>query len=91
MRCRAKRNGWQMVSAGAKRRKVIGVSHHMEMMNSFAVLEGTEEEREKTVNEEVRTKGADDFSFPAGKMMVVSQVKHFDSAFCSKDRKRRTR
>ncbi|MPC33110.1 hypothetical protein E2C01_026452 [Portunus trituberculatus] len=68
----------------------ISAPQRAETTISFTVLEGVVEEIKKAGGHEVRR--ADDFQ-PAGKILVVgdSQVRHLDSMFCAKDRKRRTR
>ncbi|MPC49671.1 hypothetical protein E2C01_043481 [Portunus trituberculatus] len=81
---------WRVVSSGAKRRKVLRATQRVETENSFAVLEGVEEEKEETGSDEVsRVEG----SLPAGKILLIgdSQVRHLDAAFCDKDSWRRTR
>ncbi|MPC87590.1 hypothetical protein E2C01_082456 [Portunus trituberculatus] len=80
----------EMKTSGAKRRKVVKAPQRVEMENSFAVLEGVEEEKEEVGSDEVRRAEG---SLPAGKILVIgdSQVRHLDTAFCDKDRRRRTR
>ncbi|MPC46724.1 hypothetical protein E2C01_040450 [Portunus trituberculatus] len=89
MKRRARRSGeWCLLVRKGERSS--GRLSEWKRKNSFAVLEGVEEEREKAGGDEVRR--ADD-SLPAGKVLVVgdSQVRHLDSAFRAKDRKRRMR
>ncbi|MPC47998.1 hypothetical protein E2C01_041762 [Portunus trituberculatus] len=70
---------WRVVSSGAKRRKILRAPQLVETSNSFAMLECVDEEREREK--------------AGGKIVVVSdsQMRHLDSGFCAKDRKRRTR
>ncbi|MPD01677.1 hypothetical protein E2C01_097215 [Portunus trituberculatus] len=79
-----------VVSSGAKRRKVLRATQRVETENSFAVLEGVEEEKEEAGSDEVRRVEG---SLPAGKLLLIvdSQVRHLDAAFYDKDKRRRTR
>ncbi|MPC66845.1 hypothetical protein E2C01_061000 [Portunus trituberculatus] len=43
---------WRLVSSGAKRGKVLRAPQQVETENSFAVLEGVEEEKEKAGGDE---------------------------------------
>ncbi|MPC34504.1 hypothetical protein E2C01_027896 [Portunus trituberculatus] len=78
---------WRVVSSGAKRRKVLRATQRVETENSLAVLEGVEEEKEEAESDEVRRVEG---SLPAGKILLIgdSQVRHLDTAFCDKDRRR---
>ncbi|MPC41217.1 hypothetical protein E2C01_034804 [Portunus trituberculatus] len=62
------------------------------MTNSFIVLEGVEEERERDKAGDDEMKRSYD-SLPADKILVVgdSHVRHLDSSFCAKYRKQRTK
>ncbi|MPC62436.1 hypothetical protein E2C01_056521 [Portunus trituberculatus] len=59
---------WRVVSSGAKRRKVLRAPQRVETLNSLAVLEGVEEEREKAGGDEVRR---EDDSLSARKILVA--------------------
>ncbi|MPC42456.1 hypothetical protein E2C01_036078 [Portunus trituberculatus] len=69
------------------RRKILRVTQRVETENSFAVLEGVEEEKEEAGSDEVRRVEG---SLPAGKIILIgdSQVRHLDAAFYDKDRRR---
>ncbi|MPC45802.1 hypothetical protein E2C01_039507 [Portunus trituberculatus] len=87
---------WRVVSSGAKRRKILKAPQRVETKNSFAVLEGVEEEKEKAEGDKVRRveeSPPTDKILSAGKILVIgdSQVRHLNMAFCDKDRERRTR
>ena len=89
---------WSVVCRGAKRRKVVKTPrlevNHVETRNPFSVLEGVaEEEPDVAGGDKERRDGADGDSLPQGRVMVFgdSQVRHLDSAFCARDRKRRER
>ncbi|MPC66808.1 hypothetical protein E2C01_060961 [Portunus trituberculatus] len=81
---------WRVVSLGTKRRKVLRATQRVETGNSFAVLEGVEEEKEEAGIDEVRRVEG---SLPVSKILLIgdSQVRHLDAAFCDKDRRMRTR
>ncbi|MPC42488.1 hypothetical protein E2C01_036110 [Portunus trituberculatus] len=55
---------WQVVSTGAKRRKVLRALYLVEMRNPFSVLEGVEKEVDVVGEDEERKVGADANSQP---------------------------
>ncbi len=76
---------------GAKRVKVLRAPS-VETKNPFNVLE---EGKEKEVDRAGggKKEGADAVTLPQGRVLVFgdSQVRHLDSVFCARDRKRRSR
>ena len=83
---------WAVVCRGAKRRKVLTAPRQeVETKNPFSVLEGeAEEEVDVAGGEEGRP---DAPTLVGGNVLVLgdSQVRHLDSAFCAKDRRKRFR
>lgn len=66
----------------------------MKMTNPFSVLEEVGEEEGHVAGEDKeRKEGADGRTLPQGRVLVLgnSQVRPLDSAFCVRDRTRRSR
>ena len=88
---------WSVVCRGAKRMKVLKAprleGRHVETRNPFSVLQGVTGEEVDAVGGDKRKEGADAVTLPQGRVFVLgdSQVRHLDSAFCARDRKRRSR
>ena len=83
---------WSVVgSAGGRRRRVLKARRRLQepgvvTANAFSVLEEEGEAEE-------RREGVDGRTLPQGNVIVFgdSQIRHLDSAFCSRDSKRRSR
>ena len=89
---------WSVVCSAGKKRRVLKARRRqaprVETTNPFSVLEGVTEEEEQVASEErERKEGADGRTLPQGRVLVLgdSQVRHLDSAFCARDRTRRSR
>ncbi len=80
-----------VVCRGAKRVKVLRAPS-VETKNPFIVLEEGKEKEVDTAGGG-KKEGADAVTLPQGRVLVFgdSQVRHLDSVFCARDRKRRSR
>ena len=101
---RVTKEQWSVVGSAGKRRRVLRARRRVlrapcleepqvVTTNPFSVVEEVGEEVQVVGADRERKEGADAGTLPQGKVVVLgdSQVRHLDSAFCGRDRTRRTR